>query len=102
MNSKLVGIIILVVVIGGASAYFLTKDNSIDTISTSSITQNDKVGLVINTIDPPKSIEDFEQVYHIAASSGIGRTNLYVYWDQLEPEKGNFDWRMTDLSLIHI
>ena len=58
------------------------KDDSVD-LSTPSLTQNDKVGLVINTINPPKNIEDIENSYKIATSSGIGRTNLYVHWNQL-------------------
>ena len=101
MNSKIIGIVILVVAIGGSSAYFLTKNDSIDTISSQSeqISQNEKIGLVINTINPPTSIDDIENSYKIASTSGIGRTNLYIHWDQLEPEKGNFDWRVTDIMM---
>ena len=89
MNSKIIGIAILVVAIGGSSAYLLTKNDSIDTsqISNESIYQNDKVGLVINTVNPPKDIPELEDVYKIASSSGIGRTNMYVHWDHIEPEK---------------
>ena len=107
MNSKIIGIVILVVAIGGSSAYFLTKNDSIDTISSQNdqisqseqISQNEKIGLVINTINPPTSIDDIENSYKIASTSGIGRTNLYTHWDQLEPEKGNFDWRVTDIMM---
>jgi len=101
LNSKIIGIVILVVAIGGSSAYFLTKNDSIDTISSQSeqISQNEKIGLVINTINPPTSIDDIENSYKIASTSGIGRTNLYIHWDQLEPEKGNFDWRVTDIMM---
>ena len=92
---------ILVVAIGGASAYFLTKSDSVDTnsFSNQSISQNEKISLVINTINPPKSIDDLEDAYKIASTSGVGRTNLYVHWNQLEPEKGNFDWRVTDIMM---
>jgi hypothetical protein len=101
LNSKLIGIIILIVVIGASSAYFLTKNDSVNTESSSSesIYQNDKIGLVINTINPPQSIADIEQAYKVVSTSGIGRTNLYVHWDQLEYEKGNFDWRVTDIMM---
>ena len=98
MNSKIIGIIILVVAIGGASSYFLTKNDISDTY-TEPLYQNKKIGLVINTIDPPESIDDIEKSYKIAASSGIGRTNLYLHWDRLEPEKGNFDWRVSDIMM---
>ena len=101
MISKIIGIVILIVAIGGASAYFLTKNNSVDvdSFSNQSILQNEKIGLVINTINPPKSIDDLEEAYKIASTSGAGRTNLYVHWNQFEPEKGNFDWRATDIMM---
>jgi len=101
LNSKIIGIVILVVAIGGASAYFLTKSDSVDTTSfpNQSISQNEKISLVINTINPPKSIDDLEEAYKVASTSGAGRTNLYVHWNQLEPEKGNFDWRVTDIMM---
>ena len=98
MNSKIIGIIILIVAIGGSSAYFLTKNDSVDTSIQSSY-QNEKIGLVINTINPPKNIDDLEKAYKIASTSGIGRTNLYIHWDHLEPEKGKFDWRVTDIMM---
>ena len=101
MKSKILGIVILIVAIGAASAYFLTKTDSIDSssISGDNIIQNEKIGLVINTINPPKNIDELEKSYKIASSSGVGRTNLYVNWDQLEPEKGNFDWRVSDIIM---
>ncbi|MBT3744243.1 MAG: hypothetical protein HOM82_04195 [Thaumarchaeota archaeon] len=101
MISKIVGIVILIVAIGGASAYFLTKTDSVDvdSFSNQSILQNEKIGLVINTINPPKSMDDLEEAYKVASTSGAGRTNLYVHWNQLEPEEGNFDWRVTDIMM---
>jgi hypothetical protein len=101
LNSKIIGITILVVAIGGASAYFITKSDSVDTSSLSNelIYQNKKIGLVINTVNPPKTIDDLENSYKIASTSGAGRTNLYIHWNQLEPEKGNFDWRVTDIMM---
>ena len=101
MNTKIIGIIVLIIAIGGSSAYFLTKNDSSD-ISTSSsepIYQNEKVGLVINTVNPPQGIVDIENSYKVVSTSEIGRTNLYVHWDYLEPEKGNFDWRVTDIMM---
>jgi len=101
LNSKIIGIVILVVAIGGASAYFITKNDSVDNNLSSNqlIPQNEKIGLVINTINPPKSIADLEEAYKVASTSGAGRTNLYLHWNQLEPEKGNFDWRVSDIMM---
>ncbi len=101
MNTKIIGIVILVVAIGGASAYFLSKSDTSNSnlLETKSVIQNEKIGLVINTIYPPKSIDDLETSYKIASTSGIGRTNLYVHWDYLEPEEGKFDWRTIDIMM---
>ena len=98
MDSKIIGIVILVVAIGGASAYFLSKNDTADNY-TEPLYQNEKIGLVINTVNPPQSIDDIEKSYKIAASSGVGRTNLYVHWDRLEPEQGTFDWRVSDIMM---
>ena len=45
MNTRIIGIIILVVAIGGASAYFITKNDPVETNSFSSqpISQNENV-----------------------------------------------------------
>ena len=101
MNSKVIAVVILVISISTASVYFLTKNDSIDssTISNDTITQNEKIGLIINTVNPPQGILDIEESYKIASTSGIGRTNLYIHWDYLEPEEGKFDWRVTDIMM---
>ena len=44
-------------------------------------------------------MDDLEEAYKVASTSGAGRTNLYVHWNQLEPEEGNFDWRVTDIMM---
>ena len=101
MNSRVIGIAILIVAIGGASAYFITKSDPVDTntFSNQQNSQNEKISLVINTINPPEGIADLESAYKVASTSGAGRTNLYVHWSQIEPEKGNFDWRVTDIMM---
>ena len=101
MNSKIIGIVILIIAIGGSSAYFLVKNDPVTTSSIidDNIGQNEKIGLVINTINPPKGVVDVEESYKITSTSGIGRTNLYLHWDNLEPEKGNFDWRVPDIMI---
>ena len=72
MNTKIIGIVILVVAIGGASAYFITKNDPVETnsFSTQPISQNEKISLVINTINPPQSIDDLEDAYKVASTSG--------------------------------
>ena len=85
MNSRVIGIAILIVAIGGASAYFITKSDPVDTntFSNQQNSQNEKISLVINTINPPEGIADLESAYKVASTSGAGRTNLYVHWSQI-------------------
>ena len=101
MNNKIILGIAIAAVIAGASAVAISQNNisntTYDTIEP--ISQNDKVGLVMNTVNPPKTVSDIEHAYQIAATSGIGRTNLYVHWNQLEPEEGIFDWKTTDILM---
>lgn len=53
------------------------------------------VGLVINT---PGSVtlQQLDEIYAEASSAGIGRGNVYVFWDVIEPERGRMDWRQYD------
>ena len=101
MKTKIIGIAILIISIGGASVYFLAKNDSSDSssFSNNNTLQNEKIGIVINTINSPKSIDDFDNAYKIASTSGVGRTNLYLHWNYLEPEEGTFDWRVPDIMM---
>ena len=38
-------------------------------------------------------------IYEQAASTGIGRTNAYMFWNLVEPEPGRFDWSSTDAAM---
>ena len=101
LKTKIIGIAILIISIGGASVYFLAKNDSSDSssFSNNNTLQNEKIGIVINTINSPKSIDDFDNAYKIASTSGVGRTNLYLHWNYLEPEEGTFDWRVPDIMM---
>jgi hypothetical protein len=52
----------------------------------------EKIGLVINSPTPPKTISDIQQVYVRGAESGVGRTNVYVLWTSFEPEPEKYNW----------
>ncbi|RNJ77586.1 MAG: hypothetical protein EB829_06530 [Nitrosopumilus sp. H8] len=55
-----------------------------------------RVGLVINPPDRSVSLEQLGRIYSDAASSGIGRSNVYMFWNIVEPQRGEFDWRNYD------
>ncbi len=88
MNVK-IGIIITVVAIAAiASAVMFTTDLGTQT----SITQNEKIGLIVNTPSNTITLEELNDIYLQASSTGVGRNNLYLFWNLIEPEKRNFDW----------
>jgi len=57
---------------------------------------NEKIGLVINSPNLPTTLQELDQVYSEAADTGIGRSNVYLFWNLVEPERGEFDWRQSD------
>ncbi|NIP62570.1 MAG: hypothetical protein GWN01_02910 [Nitrosopumilaceae archaeon] len=59
----------------------------------------DKIGLVINTPTTRTTLEELDQVYSKATSSGIGRTNAYLFWNIVEPTKGEYNWDQTDILM---
>ena len=60
---------------------------------------NEKIGLVINSPNQSVSLEQVNQIYTDASSSGIGRSNVYLFWNILEPNKGQYDWRQSDVLM---
>lgn len=60
---------------------------------------NDKVGLVINTPSQSTSLQQLDQVFTDASSTGIGRSNVYLFWNIVEPQRGEFDWRQSDIMM---
>lgn len=91
----IIGIAVIVVAIGVSMTLTLqTFDAALNAVIT-----NQKIGLVIN---PPTSSPDsktISDIYAQAASTGIGRSNVYMFWDMVEPERGEFDWRQSDILM---
>jgi hypothetical protein len=62
-------------------------------------TPNPKLGLVIM---PPTERPTFDEVHNAyiqAASTGIGRSNVYMLWPIIEPQPGTFDWQPYDILM---
>ena len=62
---------------------------------------NEKIGLVINTPNSSISLKDLHQIYSDASSTGIGRSNVYLFWNIIEPVKGEFDWKQSDVLMSY-
>ena len=94
MNKVIIGGIITAVAIAAIASAFLFSLNS-GFIQSSS--HNEKLGLIINPPSNKITLDDLKNYYTQASSTGIGRTNLYLFWNLFEPEKGNYDWKQSDL-----
>lgn len=95
MDKKTLGIIVGVAIAAIAAGVFLTLPTS-EVISQKS---NEKIGLVINTPSQSVSLEQVDEIFADASTAGIGRSNVYLFWNIVEPERGNFDWRQSDLLM---
>ncbi|MGQ0771295.1 MAG: hypothetical protein ACT4NT_00780 [Nitrososphaerota archaeon] len=60
---------------------------------------NEKLGLVINTPTNEVTVDQLQEVYAKASSTGIGRSNLYLFWNHIEPQQDQYDWQNTDVLM---
>ena len=103
MDKKKLGIIIPVFVIIALVFAFLPTDNSPDenTEKTQISTQsnNESIGLVINSPSSSVTLQQLDEIFTDASSTGIGRSNVYLYWNMIEPVEGAFDWSQSDIIM---
>ena len=57
---------------------------------------NEKIGLVINSPNQSTTLPELDGVYSEASHSGIGRSNVYLFWNLVEPVRGEYDWQQSD------
>jgi len=93
MDKKILGVTVGIAVIIVVAAIVLTLPNS-EIITTQKT--NEKIGLVINSPKQSTTLQDLDEIYSTAASSGIGRSNVYLFWNLVEPVRGEFDWKQSD------
>ena len=60
---------------------------------------NPKLGLVIMPSTDRPTLQQAQDAYAQAASTGIGRSNVYMIWPVVEPQQGSFNWRPYDLLM---
>lgn len=95
INVKIGVLITAAVLVAIVTALMFSPNLGIDS-KPPSITKNEKIGLIVNTPTNSVTLDQLNEIYAKAASTGIGRNNLYLFWNLIEPEKRNFDWRQTD------
>jgi len=95
MNRKILGIsgvavviVIIVIMLFTPNLESITKQK-----------HDEKIGLVINTPHSAISLQDLNQIYSDASSTGIGRSNVYLFWNIIEPVKGEYDWKQSDVLM---
>jgi len=103
MDKKKLGILPVFVVIALVFV-LISSDNSID--DTNSIipqvspkTNNESIGMVINSPSSSVTLKQLDDIFTDASSSGIGRSNVYLYWNMIEPVEGKFDWLQSDILM---
>lgn len=61
--------------------------------------KNEKIGLVINSPNSSVSLQQIDNIFSDASSTGIGRSNVYLFWNIIEPQRGEFDWKQSDIMM---
>lgn len=95
MAKTIVGIGIGVAVVIAIIAVTLSSGSELAP-EKNSFNQNQKIGLVINSPYQSTTLQQLDQIFQTASSSGIGRSNVYLFWNTIEPEKNEFDWSYSD------
>jgi len=96
VNKKILGIVAGIVII---IAIFGVISSQIESSSDVTQDKNDSIGLVINTPNSATSLKELDEIYSDASSTGIGRSNVYLFWNLIEPQKGEFDWKQSDILM---
>jgi len=96
MDKKILGVIIgIAIIIAVASAVLILPDSEIITTQKT----NEKIGLVINSPNQSVTLQKLDQIYSEASSTGIGRSNVYLFWNLVEPVRGEYDWQQSDVLM---
>jgi hypothetical protein len=96
MDKKILGVVVGIVVIIAVAAAVSTS-SSPEIITT--LKANEKIGLVINPPNQSVTLQELDQIYSEASSTGIGRSNVYLFWNLVEPVRGEYDWQQSDVLM---
>ena len=94
MDKRILGIIIPVLVIIIASLLFISPSSENTTQK-----NNENIGLVINSPFSSISLQQIDEIFTDVSSTGIGRSNVYLFWNIIEPVEGEFDWSQSDIIM---
>ena len=63
------------------------------------ISHNIKLGMVIMPPTQTPTLAEIQSAYQEAASTGIGRSNVYLIWPNIEPQEGQYNWKTSDILM---
>ncbi len=66
---------------------------------TANTPHNIKLGLVIIPPTQKSTLQEVKDAYAQAASTGIGRSNVYLSWPIMEPSQGTYNWGYSDILM---
>ena len=61
--------------------------------------KNDNLGIIVNTPTQKVTLDQIKKIYSMADESGAGRTNLYMFWNTIEPDQEKYNFRDTDVLM---
>ncbi len=93
MNKKILGVVICIAVIIAVTTAVLSSPSPEVIVPQKA---NEKIGLVINSPNQSVTLQELDQIYSEASSTGIGRSNVYLFWNLVEPVRGEYDWQQSD------
>ena len=96
MDKKILGVLAGIVVMIAVAAAVLSLPSS-EIITTQKT--NEKIGLVINSPNQSITLQELDQIYSEASTTGIGRSNVYLFWNIVEPVRGEYDWKQSDVLM---
>ncbi|MEK0320806.1 MAG: hypothetical protein QQN61_06915, partial [Nitrosopumilus sp.] len=92
MNKKTLGVVVGIAAIISVAITVLTISSS----EIIPIQANEKIGLVINSPNQSVTLQELDQIYSQASNTGIGRSNVYLFWNLVEPVREEYDWQQSD------
>jgi len=98
-KKKTIGIAVGAAAVAIAVAVFFIAFQSQQQITQTQITPNPKLGLVIMPPTERPTLAEIHNAYSQAASTGIGRSNVYMLWPIVEPQEGKFNWQTYDILM---
>lgn len=94
MDKRILGVFVgVIVIITSISVAFILQNPE---INANQQQQHEKIGLVVNLPNQSATLKQLDEIYSQASSTGIGRSNVYLFWNLVEPVRGEYDWKQSD------